>query len=114
MGPTFLCHIIEPQPEVVLMTDHLIHCQLLLPGGQLCQVATLGPAVLPLGVIKPSNCVCAAHLLRLVPGEAVRGGAVAGARHLEPAVRAAARPRHQQQGDRGNLHDQVVSSDSLK
>ena len=48
-GPTFLCHVIEPQPEVVLVTDHLIHRQLLLPGGELCQVATLGPAVLPPG-----------------------------------------------------------------
>ena len=48
-GPTFLCHVIEPQPEVILVTDHLIHCQLLLPGGELCQVATLGPAVLPPG-----------------------------------------------------------------
>ena len=49
-----------------------------------------------------------AHLLRLVPGEAVRGGAVAGARHLEPAVRAAARPRHQQQ-DHGHLHAKYCS-----
>ena len=49
-----------------------------------------------------------AHLLRLVPGEAVRGGAVAGARHLEPAVRAAPRPRHQQQ-DHGHLHAKYCS-----
>ena len=48
-GPTLLCHVIEPQPEVILVTDDLIHCQLLLPGGQLGQVATLGPAVLPPG-----------------------------------------------------------------
>ena len=49
-----------------------------------------------------------AHLLRLVPGEAVRGGAVAGARHLEPAVRAAPRPRHQQQ-DHGHFHAKYCS-----
>ena len=49
-----------------------------------------------------------AHLLRLVPGEAVRGGAVAGARHLEPAVRAAPRPRHQQQ-NHGHLHAKYCS-----